>query len=227
MWIPGGLVLCGGFVLLLVVALRIKTLNMWQKDKRNFTHQAMSFLATSLSFQSTLEWLVVVSGSSWLAWLVEVEFLEVEELPLVVELLALLRCHHHHRHHRHHHRRHYHHHQHSPSWGFIIIIIIINVRPPEVLQLSFLISQRRPHCDFHIDPIFATQKEKKSQHKRNGLTSSFHIDPIFAAQREKNRNTKEMASWPIAGVLPPPPPPPPPEMNLVGFAKSPQQQLFV
>ena len=170
MWIPGGLVLCGGFVLLLVVALRIKTLNMWQKDKRNFTHQAMPFLATSLSFQSTLEWLVVVSGSSWLAWLVEVGFLEVEELPLVVELLALLRCHHHHRHHRHHHRRHYHHHQHSPSWGFIIIIIIINVRPPEVLQLSFLISQRRPHCDFHIDPIFATQKEKKSQHKRNGLT---------------------------------------------------------
>ena len=59
----------------------------------------MPFLATSLSFQSTLEWLVVVSGSSWLAWLVEVEFLEVEELPLVVGLLALLRCHHHHHHH--------------------------------------------------------------------------------------------------------------------------------
>jgi len=49
------------------------------------------FVAVLFSFSLLpLEWLVVVSGSSWLAWLVEVGFLEVEELPLVVELLALL-----------------------------------------------------------------------------------------------------------------------------------------
>jgi len=53
--------------------------------------EALFFVAVLFSFSLlALEWLVVVSGFSWLALLVEVEFLEVEELPLVVELLALL-----------------------------------------------------------------------------------------------------------------------------------------